>query len=211
MSNGYYSSETGEFVEEENGQTNLVPMGPVQTQITGPFVSYEAKYGQAVFSLADKKLAERTDLTPKQRQEMLASYSHNMVELVEPKGTKGHINEVMTIYGAMVKYHEPFVPMSGEGIKPGYFRIIVKTNIMREVEIVVAKRVVTFQKNLLLSLSAQEPVKYFLTLIESDRWYDFESPIVGYFSGSQSAGYSFSTLTADEEETIAEILAGVKE
>lgn len=206
MSNGYYDETTGAFVEEDR-QTNLVPMQSIATQITGPFVGYEAKYGQEVFSLAERKLAERTDLTPAQRQNMLSSYSHDKIELLD-----GHMNEVMSILGAMVRYHEPYKPKSGEDIiKPGYFRIILKTNIVREADMVIAKKVVTFKKNLLLSVSANEVVKYFLTVIESDKWYDFKDPMVGYFSGSQSTGYVFSTLSPDEAATVAEILAQVKE
>jgi hypothetical protein len=213
MSNGYYSNETGEFVYEESGdnQTNLVPMQHIATQVTGPFVAYESKYGQAVFTLADAKLAQRTDLTSKQRSDMLSTYSHKMVDLLEPKGQKGHMNEVMEILGAMVQYHPPYVPDGGGPIAPGYFHVIVKTNIVRELEMVVAKQVVTFKKNLLLSLSSDAPVKFFLTLIESDKWFDFDEPIIGYFSGSKTSGYSFSTLNEDEAATVAEILAQVKE
>jgi hypothetical protein len=212
MSNFYEQVEQDfNFEDVHNNQTNLVPMQSVSgKQITGPFVGYEAKYGQEVFFMAEKKLADRTDLTQQQRNSMLASYSHNIIELVEPKGTKGHLNEIMTIYGAMVKYHEPYLDKSKSELQPGYFRIVVKTDIMREVDMVIAKRVVTFQKNLLLSISANECVKYFLTIIESDRWYDFSNPIVGYFSGSQSAGYVFNVLTEDEAATIAEILAEVE-
>jgi hypothetical protein len=210
---GYYDQATGEFVDENevpsDGQTNLVPMNQVATQITGPFVPYEAKYGQSSFSLAERKLAERTDLTIAQRYAMLASYSHDKVDLLEEGG---HMNEVMSIIGAMVKYHEPFKPKSGENIiKPGYFRMILKTNIKVEVDMVIRKKVVTFNKNLLLSVSANEVVKYFLTIIESDKWYDFDSPITGYFSGSRATGYTFSVLTDDEAITVAEILAQVKE
>lgn len=192
---------TGEAIEQ-NEELALVPA--TVTQITGPFVGYEAKYGQRVFTLAEYKLAERTDLTPPERQRMLSTYSHEKVELIEDGG---HMNEVMDILGAMVVYHEPYKPKSGEDIiKPGYFRMLLKTNIIRDHDLIIAKRVVTVKKNLLLSVSAQAIVKYFLTLIESDRWYDFQEPITGYFSGSKGTGYSFNTLSADELADVQEIL-----
>jgi hypothetical protein len=198
-----------DFGSENDNQTNLVPShnGFVQTQVTGPFVAYEAKYGQRCFTLADEKLAERTDLTAKQRSDMLSTYSHKMIDLLEPKGQKSHLNEVMEILGAMVSYHPPYVPMSGGPIEPGYFHVIVKTGILRDLDMVVAKQVVTFKKNLLLSVAASEPARYFLTLLESDKWFDFDEPLVGYFSGSKSGGYSFSTLSDDEIEVVKEILA----
>lgn len=192
-----------EYFDESDTQTSLVPFAG--TQVTGPFVAYEAKYGQSVFSLPETKLAERTELSIKERSKMLASYSHDRVDLVGD-----HMNEVMDILGAMVKYHEPYVPKSGGSVAPGYFRIILKTNILIDHDMVIRKQVVTFKRNLLLSVSANECVKYFLTLIESDRWFDFEEPVTGYFSGSKDSGYSFNTLTEDEVAAVEEILAQVK-
>ncbi len=197
----YIDNETGEAYEETDTQTSLVPMNFAATQVTGPFVAYEAKYGQDVFSLAERKLAGRTDLTPSQQRTMLASYSHNVVELVGD-----HMNEVMSILGAMVKYHEPFVPKQGGAVQPGYFRIILKTNIMRDHDIVIKKQVVTFKRNLLLSVSANELVKYFLTIIESDKWFDFDNPITGYFSGTKDTGYTFNIPTDEEMAVLEEIL-----
>lgn len=172
-------------------------------QSISAFNAFVTQYGQAGVTLAQIKLAERTDLTTRQQQQMFATYQSPFVDKID-----NHLNEIVTIFGGMISWHPPYMGKPGrDGVSeqmPGFYKLVLKTNILVDTKIKIGKTII--KRNLLIETSATKIVEYFLGVMESQVWYDLPDPIVCFFSGTQSSGYGVSTLTDDEMATLQAIL-----
>lgn len=189
-----YDSSTGELVDQQEVALSI-----------SAFASFEQQFGNDAINMSQMMLARRTDLTPKQQQFMLSTYSG-----VVPDPIGKHINEVFAILGGMVQYHPPYKSKPGKNgaseDMPGYFKLLLKTNKIIKSKLPVGNRLVEIKRNMVIETSSTKIVEYFLTIMNTQGWFDLPEPIICFFSGTQSEGYIVSILSEDELETVQKIL-----
>jgi hypothetical protein len=200
----YVDSQTGEYYEDNSTESTALTL---QQQVgLGAFNPLVSQYGNMAYTLLNKKLAD-LNLGETESNIMLSKYKSGPMEDVER-----HLNKPMMIQGAIIEYKGPYKSKPGkDGTSDdmdGYFYMVLATDVMIDIDMTIGKRVLTFQRNLLLKTSSQEVVKYFFTKMESGNWFDFKKPIPCFFSGSKSTGFTVSTFSDAEYGTI---LAALRE
>lgn len=199
-----YDSATGAIVPMPDGNlAQFEDINSLEAQAgLSAFSTFVTTYGDASKVMSRIQIDNRADLTLSQKRALVGKYESGPVEDI----TK-HLRRIITIQGAVIKYHGAYFGKSDGKAQPGYFYMLLATDMIRDIEVPVAKQIVTFHRNLLIKVSATQIVEYFLGIMQTDRWYDFTEPVVCFFDGQQSTGYTVSPLTEEEAATVAEFIA----